>query len=314
MLDLGLKQRIDAAVASHDVVLFMKGNRTQPQCGFSATVIGILDELLSDYRTFDVLSDPELRSGIKEYSSWPTVPQLYVNGEFVGGCDIVQELYGSGELHVALGLPEPERRTPTLQLSDAAAAFLAGALSKAEGQRLHLRIDAGFAPRLYLGPEEPGETAAVLSAVIPGTEAVAIYLDLPSCARADGARIDYVETAHGHELRIDNPNAPPSVKEMSVHELKGMLDAGGAVHLFDVRTPEERTVAGIPGARLLDEGAVAEIETLPKDTPLIFFCHHGGRSLKAAQHFAAQGFTEVCNVVGGIDAWSRQVDPSVPRY
>ncbi len=310
MLDPQLKQRIDAAVASHEVVLFMKGTRVQPQCGFSATVIQILDDLLSDYRTFDVLSDPELRSGIKDYSSWPTVPQLYVKGEFVGGCDIVQELYGSGELHATLGLPEPERRTPTLHLTDAAAAFLAAALAKAEGQRLHLRIDAAFAPRLYLGPEEAGEAEAAL----PGREAIAIHLDLPSCVRADGARIDYAETAHGHELRIDNPNAPPSVKEMGVHELKALIDAGGALQLFDVRTPEEQAVAQLPGARLLDESVVAEIEALPKDTQLIFFCHHGGRSLKAAQHFLSQGFTAVCNVVGGIDAWSRQVDPSVPRY
>ena len=80
----------------------MKGNRQMPQCGFSAQVVQILDSLVPDYDTVDVLSDPEVRQGIKEYSSWPTVPQLYVRGEFVGGCDIVTEMYQSGELHNAL--------------------------------------------------------------------------------------------------------------------------------------------------------------------------------------------------------------------
>ena len=93
-----VRSRIDALVASDRVVLFMKGNRGLPQCGFSATVVRILDELLPEYTTHDVLQDPELREGIKEYSSWPTIPQLYVNGEFQGGCDIVRELYASGEL------------------------------------------------------------------------------------------------------------------------------------------------------------------------------------------------------------------------
>jgi len=311
MLERQLKERIDAAVTSHDVVLFMKGNRNQPQCGFSATVIQILEDLTPDYRTYDVLADPDLRSGIKEYSSWPTIPQLYVKGEFLGGCDIIQELYSSGELHTTLGLPQPERHPPTLHLTEAAARFLGEALTQSEGQRLHLRIDAHFQPRLYLGPEEPGEMAAELAKQAPGVD---VFVDLPSAGRAAGARIDHVETAHGHELRIDNPNAPAQVKELGVHELKTLLDSGDTVRLFDVRSPEERAVAQISGARPLDEAAVAEIEALPADTRLIFHCHHGGRSLKAAEHFLSLGFTEVYNLVGGIDAWSRQIDTSVPRY
>src|SRR5690606_4110129 len=122
MLDDATRQRIDALIASAPVVLFMKGTRRQPQCGFSATVVRILDELIPEYATVDVLADPAIREGIKVYSSWPTIPQLYVKGEFLGGCDIVKELYGSGELHEKLGLPVPERRVPTLHVTDAAAA------------------------------------------------------------------------------------------------------------------------------------------------------------------------------------------------
>ena len=96
------RSRIDGLVKDHSVLLFMKGNRQQPQCGFSATVVQILDSLLPEYRTVNVLEDPEIRDGIKEYSSWPTIPQLYLGGEFQGGCDIVIEMYQSGELQQKL--------------------------------------------------------------------------------------------------------------------------------------------------------------------------------------------------------------------
>lgn len=92
------RERIDTLVKGQPVVLFMKGDRAQPQCGFSAQVVRILDGLLADYQTVDVLADPEIRDGIKEYSSWPTIPQLYLAGEFQGGCDIVTEMHQSGEL------------------------------------------------------------------------------------------------------------------------------------------------------------------------------------------------------------------------
>ena len=89
---------IAQTVAENPVVLFMKGNAEQPQCGFSALVVQILDHLGVDYATVNVLASDELRQGIKAYSDWPTIPQLYVKGEFIGGCDIVREMYSSGEL------------------------------------------------------------------------------------------------------------------------------------------------------------------------------------------------------------------------
>ena len=97
------RKRIQSVIESDRVVLFMKGNRQMPQCGFSAQVVQILDSQISDYTTVDVLQDPEIRQGIKEFSTWPTIPQLYVAGEFVGGCDILTEMYQSGELPKALG-------------------------------------------------------------------------------------------------------------------------------------------------------------------------------------------------------------------
>jgi monothiol glutaredoxin len=95
--------RIAEIVKNNDVVLFMKGTALFPQCGFSSRAVAILDRLRVSYETVDVLQDPEVRQGIKEYSDWPTIPQLYVKGEFVGGSDIMMEMFESGELQALLG-------------------------------------------------------------------------------------------------------------------------------------------------------------------------------------------------------------------
>ena len=94
--------RIAEIVGKNDIVLFMKGTALFPQCGFSSRAIAILDRLGATYETVDVLQDPEIRAGIKEYSEWPTIPQLYVRGEFVGGSDIMMEMFESGELQELL--------------------------------------------------------------------------------------------------------------------------------------------------------------------------------------------------------------------
>lgn len=92
------QQRISDLIHNNKIMVFMKGNKLMPQCGFSNNVVQILNILGVPYETFDVLSDPEVRQGIKEYSNWPTIPQVYINGEFVGGSDIMIELYQKGEL------------------------------------------------------------------------------------------------------------------------------------------------------------------------------------------------------------------------
>ena len=91
-------ERIQADITANDVFLYMKGNAMFPQCGFSARVVQILTHLGVPFQTANVLEDPDIRDGIKTFSNWPTIPQLYVKGEFVGGCDIVTEMYQSGEL------------------------------------------------------------------------------------------------------------------------------------------------------------------------------------------------------------------------
>jgi monothiol glutaredoxin len=307
-LDEATRQRIASLIAAQPVTLFMKGTREAPQCGFSATLVRILDSLLPEYQTVDVLADPDVREGIKAYSSWPTIPQLYVEGEFVGGCDIVQELHASGDLHEKLGVEKVEARPPSLTITDAAAEALRRATAeRAPDQVLHLAIDARFQGSLGVGPRDLGEIEIIENELV-------LVMDALTAQRAEGVTIDVVDTPQGLAFQIDNPNAPRGVEPMSVRELKQRLDAGERLELLDVRTPEERAVASIPTSTLLTPELTQRLEALPKDTMLVFHCHHGGRSQKAAEHFAALGFTNVWNLTGGVDAWSQEIDPDVPRY
>lgn len=97
-----IQQKIHETISNHDVVLYMKGTKDLPQCGFSAAVVQILKNLNIDFLDIDVLRHPELRQGIKDFSDWPTIPQLYVKGAFIGGCDIIKEMFQSGELQELL--------------------------------------------------------------------------------------------------------------------------------------------------------------------------------------------------------------------
>ena len=103
MTDATVAQRIKDDISSNDVVLYMKGTPVFPMCGFSAAVVQLLGHMGVKFKGINVLEDPSIRQGIKDFSNWPTIPQLYVKGEFVGGCDIVREMFQSGELQALLG-------------------------------------------------------------------------------------------------------------------------------------------------------------------------------------------------------------------
>jgi monothiol glutaredoxin len=302
-----LRNQLASVVASDKVVLFMKGTRTMPQCGFSATVVGILNDLVPAYRTVDVLSDPALRDGIKEFSNWPTIPQLYVGGQLVGGCDIVKELYSSGELQKILGVESEAVAAPSIAVTEAAAkAFKEAGSDASEGEVLHLEVSPRFEYGLFFGPRSQGDIEVKAGDVT-------ILVDRGSARRANGMKIDYVEGASAG-FKIENPNEPAKVKPISAKDLKAMMDKGTPIHLFDVRTDAERAIATIKGAAALDQEAVQAIEAMEKGETLVFHCHHGVRSQAAAERFVAQGFRNVYNLQGGIDAWSQSVDPSVKRY
>ena len=305
-MDQALKQRIEEQIGANEVVLFMKGQRRLPQCGFSAQVVSILDQLVDDYQTVNVLADPEIRQGIKEFSEWPTIPQLYIRGQFVGGCDIVTQMFENGDLHQQLGKDAPKVDAPTLTVTEGAKKALSAALDGTGDAFVRLSVDSAWRPGLDITPAADGDFKVDVGGLT-------FVVDRGSAARANGISIDFVDGEQGG-FKIDNPNEPPRVKPMDVTELKRRMDAGDAFQLIDVRTPDEQQIAKVDGAKLLDETLKGQIESLPKDTTLIFMCHTGRRSQNAAEYFLNQGFTKVYNVSGGIDAWSLKVDNSVRRY
>jgi len=306
-LDAETRELIEDVLRNNRVVLFMKGQRHQPQCGFSAKTVAALDLLLPDYVDINVLDHPAIREGIKAYGNWPTIPQLYVAGELIGGSDIILEMFSSGELAEVLGMEAPEQATPRIEIAGDVAQIMANAVAQNDGSVIHLRIDAGWQHTLSLGPPVEHELRVT-------TGGVDLYMDAWSASRADGLRISTDESLQGTRFRFDNPGAPPPVQQMSARTLKEQLDAGTPLQLIDVREPDERAIAAISGAIPWDEAADRHLESLPRDALIVFHCHKGGRSQQAAEYLRRKGYRNVHNLAGGIDAWSVDVDPQVPRY
>src|SRR5690554_3943678 len=157
----------------------MKGNPQAPQCGFSAKAAGILNGLVDSYAHVDVLQDPEIREGIKAFGQWPTIPQLYIGGELVGGSDIIEQMAGSGELHAALGVPAPDRSPPSITIDPKAVEMLRESIDKAgDGHALQVAIDAQFNARLQLAPVDE-------RAIATEAGSLRVQFDLASARRAE---------------------------------------------------------------------------------------------------------------------------------
>ncbi len=300
------REKIEHHLEQDRVVLFMKGNPQAPMCGFSSKTVGLLDSLLSSYASVDVLQDPEIREGIKEFGNWPTIPQLYIDKELVGGCDIVTAMFNSGELHEQLGLEKPDRTPPEVSISEAAAEKIRESMQDHEGVGLHFHVDANWQSQFNLAPAQGHEISVQASGIT-------LLFDVASAQRARGAKIDWVESIQGAGLTISLPSAPAAVIQISVRELKQKLDKDEVI-LVDVRGDDERAKASIEQAKNMDSQLMDELESMPKDTAMAFVCHTGGRSQVAAEHFRKLNFTNVSNVAGGIDAWSKEIDSSVPLY
>ena len=300
------REKIENLIQQDRVVLFMKGTPKEPMCGFSSKTVGLLDSVLENYKSVNVLEDQEVREGIKIFGNWPTIPQLYIDGELVGGCDIITAMFNNSELHEMLGVEAPDRTPPEVTITDAAAEKILEAMAGHEGIGLHFAVDAGFQSQFNVAPAEGHEIKIE-------TNGVTMFFDLASAQRANGAVIDWVETMQGAGLTIHLPQAPEPVRQLSVADLKTNLD-NNSVILIDVRGGEERALASLDAAKAMSSETMQEIEALPKDTALAFICHVGNRSQVAAEHFRKQGFTNVSNVAGGIDAWAKEIDQSVPQY
>ena len=305
-LDPATRERIQTLLGEHRVVLFMKGNRQQPMCGFSAAATNTLNELLSDYHTVNVLEDPEIREGIKIYGEWPTIPQLYVDGELVGGSDIIRQMYTSGELHTLFGAAAPDRTPPEITITDKAAEMIRQGTANAQGVAIHLEIGPDHSAGFQLAPAGDHDIVAV-------SNGLEIHFDPASAQRAKGIVIDWVSTVQGEGLSLKFPGAQ-EIKSLTVQELQQCL-AAADITLIDVRPASGRAQAApLAQARVLEEEGYDALAALPKDTALAFICHHGVSSRGVAERFAAHGFSNVHNVEGGMDAWAEQIDSSVPRY
>src|ERR1700735_2001381 len=233
-LDPTTRARIETMLKDHPVVLFMKGDRQQPMCGFSAAATNTLSDLLPDYHTVNVLEDPEIREGIKAYGEWPTIPQLYVGGELVGGSDIIRQLYTSGELHQLFGVSAPDRTPPISPISDAAAEPIRQGTANAQGVALHLEIGPDHSAGFQLAPAGEHD-------IIAHANGLEVHFDPASAQRAKGIVIDWVSTVQGEGLSLKFPGAQ-EIKSMSVQELQARLAAGN-ITLIDVRPAQGRAQA-----------------------------------------------------------------------
>ncbi len=302
------RQQIEELINNNQVVLFMKGTRSFPQCGFSARAIEVFKRCGVQIKDVNILADGGMRQAIKDYSNWPTIPQAYVNGQFIGGSDIILEMYESGELQKLLGVQggdAAQAKAPNLTVTAAAQAAFAGAVSgAASGEVLRFDVSPTFQHDLFFGPVVKDDFI-----ITAGT--LTVHVSRGAAPRADGVTIDFVEGPAGAGFKIENPNEPAKVRSLGVKELKAKLDAGESVQLFDVRGETERAIAKLAQAKPFDDKALAGVA---KNATIVLHCHHGGRSRTACERLVQDGFTNVFNLTGGIDAWSTDVDSTVPRY
>ena len=199
-------------------------------------------------------------------------------------------------------------RTPAIRLSDLARRALQEAAVDTGGDPVRMRISDRFEYDLFFGSRAEGDLEVDCGGIT-------IVLDPSSAQRADGLSIDFVSGPDGAGFKIEHPNEPPRVSQISATELKAMMDRGLPYELVDVRTEEERAIATIQGSRLLNKESHDYLLSLDRNTVIVFQCHHGIRSQSAAEYFLREeGFRNLYNLRGGIDAWSQLVDPSVPRY
>jgi len=218
----------------------------------------------------------------------------------------VKEMYAAGDLQKKLGVTEQVVAAPKITLDPRAAKAIKEA-DEGNGEHLRLEIGAQFQYELYFGPKQAGDIVVV-------TDGLTVLFDKASAKRADGISINWVDTADGGAFKIENPNEPARVKNLTATELKAWMDEGKSFELIDVRGDDERNIAKIDRARALDVEGEKHLAGLDKKTAIVFQCHHGMRSKSAAERFLREGFSNVYNLEGGIEAWSQKVDTKVPRY
>ena len=291
------QQYIESLVKSSRCFLFMKGTPSHPQCGFSSNTISIIKDLMGeDFKTFNVLENQDVREGVKEYGNWPTIPQLYIDSELVGGNDIVTEMFNTGELQSLLNLPQPDRTPAVLTITDKARESIMAGITDIGSNVLKLTIDSQYTTRFSVEPAKGYE-------VVTDLGEIKVYMDVGTVKRANGIEIDWVDDLQGSGLVINNPNAPKPVKQIEKDELEKAVSENKITHIYDVRSEDQFQQQHIPGSQRLSKEVMADLEELNTDTPMVFVCSVGNSSQGACEFYRKKGFTNVYNLVGGINNW-----------
>ncbi len=200
-------------------------------------------------------------------------------------------------------------KMPTIHISPAARLAIQEAATQAAGNPLKITINVRGGLEYDLRFVSPTDRDLAVDC-----DGLTVLLDRSTAGLADGMSLDFKSDGGGAGFSIENPNPAPSIRQLSAAAVKAMIDSGTPFELIDVRTESEREIARIDGSRLLYQPCHDYLLGLDRATPIVFTCHHGMRSQAAAEYFLREGFRQLHNLEGGIDAWSQSVDPAVPRY
>lgn len=308
-LSAATRQRIEALRPTHRLVLVMSGTPNTLTCGSTVNICELLDGIGLDYAPVDGTGDPEFARGERHRAYRYGIPQLYLDGEFVASGDAIEDMANAGELHAGLGLAAPDRRPPEVKLSPAAAKFLRAVIAGREGGVVaDIQITAQWSGCVRIEPRRKGTIQTEV-------DGVPLQFDLASVRRAEGMSIDWQDVERGPDLLLHFPNAPviEPVRPMSPEQADAGVRDGGLT-IVDIRHPQERALArlNLPFLSLDEHNHV--IRNLAPDVPLAVLCHHGDRSVPAAEYLHLLGHRDVYYIEGGIEAWAERVDPSIPRY
>ena len=290
------QEKIDNLINENNILLFMKGDKFAPQCGFSAKVIEILNHYCSMYKTVNVLEDNNIREGIKEYSKWPTIPQLYVNKEFIGGCDILTEMHQSGDLLDIFNIKIKSSDNIKLEISKSAKSAFGKIISESnEGNTVRLSVDSKNNTNLSFEDKKDKDIQFEY-------DNFKLIIDPLSSSRITNLKIDFIEDKNSSGFSIINLDQD-NIEQIDAAKLKSMIENKEKFELIDVRTTQEYNENNISCARLLENIEDNFFDKLNKNTKLIFQCRSGKRSQNMALKFKEKGFKNIANLKGGILAW-----------
>ncbi|QWF14786.1 rhodanese-like domain-containing protein [Lysobacter capsici] len=287
----------------------MNGTPATLRCGLSRGLLDLLDDMGLAYAHIDATGELQRGRGSERRREWLAIPQLYLDGEYLASGDLIEQMANAGKLHIALGLPAPDRRPPEVTLSAAAADFLRAAIgNSAPGTVAEIEVDAKWASCVRLVPRRKG----MIQTQVDG---VPLQFGLSSARRSDGLSIDWEDVDRGPSWTMRFPGAPviEPVRPIAPADADAAAREGRLL-IVDIRHPQERALAQLSLPFLSLDESRHEIRNLAPAVPLAVLCHRGDRSVHAAEHLHRLGHRDVYYIEGGIQAWADLVDTTIARY